>query len=162
MTKIPDQFLWRLERSDGYMDLRMWDRARAELESIPEAYRDTLEYQRLTMRFALEQQNWPEAMTLGERLCRREPGSAGHWIQLAYAARRARGIEAARSILLRALQQFPEEPIIPFNLACYECQLGHREAAINYLSRAEKLEPLCRAMALEDDDLEPLWPELEW
>lgn len=52
------------------------------------------------------------------------------------------------------------EPILHFNLACYECQLGELEVAKARLAHAFKLEPKCRLMALDDDDLAPLWDSL--
>ena len=50
--------------------------------------------------------------------------------------------------------------MIPFNLACYDCQLGNLESAKLYLEQAIKLKPGMRTMALDDPDLEPLWDSL--
>ena len=47
-----------------------------------------------------------------------------------------------------------------YNLACYECQLGELEVAKARLQHAFKLEAKCRLMALDDDDLAPLWDSL--
>lgn len=46
---------------------------------------------------------------------------------------------------------------IPFNLACYYCQLGDLEGAKDSLKQAFAIDPSWRLAALEDDDLEPLW-----
>jgi len=78
-------------------------------------------------------------------------------VSLAYATRRAVSIESARNVLLSALPTFQNEAIIPFNLACYFCQLGELESAKEYLGKAFKIDPNWREMALEDKDLEPLW-----
>jgi len=160
-ANLPDEHQWRIQDSDGYMDLKMWDRARAELEAIPDEYRGSSLYQQARLRLALEANNWAVAADIARTLCAKESRQPAHWIQLAYALRRLEGIESARSILLNAYRKFPDEPVIPFNLACYECRLGHREDALTYLNQAEKLAPGCRDLALEDDDLEALWPDLE-
>ena len=48
---------------------------------------------------------------------------------------------------------------MPYNLACYECQLGRLEQAKHRLEKAFKLgegEGM-RLAALDDPDLQPLW-----
>jgi Flp pilus assembly protein TadD len=62
-------------------------------------------------------------------------------VSYAYATRRVESIEAARKILLNAQQRFPNEPVIPYNLACYEAQLNNLEMAKQYLKRAFELNP---------------------
>lgn len=61
-------------------------------------------------------------------------------------------------MLLPMAPQFPEESIIPYNLACYACQMGNLELAQDWLQRAAKLRPKneIKAMALSDPDLAPL------
>jgi len=54
----------------------------------------------------------------------------------------------------------PTDPTIQFNLACYEAQIGSLDRAKAYLKRATEIDPKFRLMALEDPDLEPLWPSL--
>ena len=54
----------------------------------------------------------------------------------------------------------PNAAIFHFNLACYTCQLGDIEKAKTTLLRAFKLEPQFRVMALDDEDLKPLWETL--
>ena len=47
----------------------------------------------------------------------------------AYATRRAVSIDAARLLLLEAVERMPNAAILHYNLACYECQLGDLEVA---------------------------------
>ena len=74
-----------------------------------------------------------------------------------YATRRADSINAARLILLEAVERIPKAAIFHYNLACYECQLGDVEVAKIRLEHALKLEPRYRLKALEDEDLEGVW-----
>lgn len=158
---IPYAYQWHFRKSDGYMDLGMWDRAREELDQVPSAFRQSVPYRQLALRLEVQNNHWMSAANMAESLCKTQPDEAGHWIQFAYVTRRLKGVEAARQILQEAHRRFPREAIIPFNLACYECALGHREEALRYLGQAEALAPQCRILALEDDDLKPLWSDLE-
>jgi Tfp pilus assembly protein PilF len=54
-------------------------------------------------------------------------------------------------------ERFPDEVAIPFNLACYACQLGRLDEAREKLARAIKMEPAFLKAALEDDDLKAIW-----
>ncbi len=68
----------------------------------------------------------------------------GTW---AYATRRAESIEAAKLILLEALERHPEVTVVHYNLACYECQSGSVPLAKGHLKLAFKLAPQYRLMA---------------
>lgn len=161
VKRIPAEHVWHFRKCDGYLDLNMVERARDEMARIPSAYHDTVPYRQLQLRMAMEVEAWTRAAGLAEKLCSQEPGEASHWIQLAYATRRAQGLEEAHAVLRLARDRFPEEAIISFNLACYECQLGRTEQALDYLGEAEALAPQCRDLALQDDDLKPLWDKLQ-
>ena len=60
------------------------------------------------------------------------------------------------------MDNFADDPILPYNLACYECQLGRLEQAKVWLEQACKLggRKQIKLMALQDPDLEPLWEEM--
>ena len=159
--QLPTEQAWHMRKADGYADLKMWDAARRELDAVGEAFRSVRSYTELRLRVAMGSKVWSAAVEIATVLRDTHPEEAGYWIQLAYATRRATSIAAAREVLREARQQFPEEPIIPYNLACYECQMGDTEGALTYLKEAEKIEPGCHYLAKEDDDLKPLWDELE-
>ena len=59
-----------------------------------------------------------------------------------------------------AMIRFPKIAVIPFNLACYECQLGHPDAAMSFLQKSFRLDASFRDQALEDEDLKPIWDRL--
>ena len=82
-------------------------------------------------------------------------------ISLVYATRRTYSIDVAMEILVDAEAKFPREPAIPYNLACYHCQLGETETAKRYLKKAFEIDLNWRMAALEDEDLRPLWDSLQ-
>ena len=65
-------------------------------------------------------------------------------------------------MLLPVVDEFPEEYIIRYNLACYACQLGNLKEARDWLKKASDQAGTkqIKRMALKDADLEPLWKEM--
>lgn len=161
LNKLPVEIRWHLQRADGFLDLKMTGQARAELDRIPAELRGAAIFRIIDMRLACEEKDWARAAQIMSVLCEEFPADAGFRIQLAYAKRRAEGIEVARRILADAAPLFPKVATIPFNLACYECQLGNLDEAMRKLQQAFALDGSYREAALEDEDLRALWPRLE-
>jgi transcriptional regulator with XRE-family HTH domain len=107
---------------------------------------------------------WDGAAEIANTLTKLLPDNPAGWLALAYSTRRkaGRGIPEAKEILTKAKAKFPKEYLISFNLACYECQLGDRAAAMQHLKEAFALagDKDIRLQALEDEDLEPLWKDI--
>jgi hypothetical protein len=74
----------------------------------------------------------------------------GHFIDWAYATRRAESIHMAHAILTRAAELHPEHGMIQFNLACYEAQLGNLNQAKVHLTRATKADAKFSIIALDN------------
>jgi len=150
------QTLRALQYAEGYLALGMKREAAEALGELAPGEEDALPA--LAMRAAVFQElaDWARAAEAATLLCERVPDDAGHWIQRAYAVRRARGLEEAKEILLAAADRHPEEAIIRFNLACYEAQLGRLAEARAFLADACRLNPGCAELAKTDPDLEPL------
>lgn len=158
---LPDDVVWRLQKAEGYLDLKLVDRALHELTHVPLEHQSSTPYRTLRARLAFAQHDWTLAAELSRALRDENPSDAGLWINLAFAVRRCVGIDAAKEVLLEAVNRFPSEALIPFNLACYECRLGRNDLARVWLEKAFAIEPAYRETAQDDDDLRPLWPELE-
>jgi Flp pilus assembly protein TadD len=148
--------------AQGWLELGNYPEAEAELRHLPESLR--AHPQVLTVRYELyaKTARWELAAEVAGILVETFAHQAGAWISLAYATRRkpGGGIPPARDILTRALALFPTEAIILYNLACYDCQLGHQTAALTWLlqARAQGGKTEIRSLALADPDLKPLWP----
>jgi Flp pilus assembly protein TadD len=71
--------------------------------------------------------------------------------------RRYLDLQTAEKTLLEAQKRFPEEATIPFNLACYACQLGRLDEAREKLAKAIEMEPSFKKAAIEDEDLKAIW-----
>ena len=65
----------------------------------------------------------------------------------------------SKVVLDEAAKLFPGDSMIQYNLACYCAQLGQLDAAKEYLDKSYELGDAkqIRLMALDDEDLKPLW-----
>jgi Flp pilus assembly protein TadD len=100
---------------------------------------------------------WDMAAAVASHLVKVDPETAGWWISLACALRRTESIEKAEAILLRAQTIDPKVAMIAFNLACYASVTGRMEEAKARLRHAIDLGKDIRELALDDEDLRPLW-----
>ena len=100
---------------------------------------------------------WDMAAAIASHLVKVDPGTAGWWIRLAYALRRTESVEKAEAVLLRAQAIHPKVAMIAFNLACYASVAGRMEEAKERLRRAIDLDKDVRKLAIDDEDLKPLW-----
>ncbi len=153
-----------LSAAMGWLELGNLAEAGSELEQIVPPFRSHPHVLVTRYEICAKAGEWDAAAEIARTLTQLEPHRPGAWISLAYAVRRkpGGGIPEARAILVQARQAFPEEQIIAYNLACYECQLGDLTAARSWLAKARALGDANRVklMALEDPDLKPLWPGL--
>ena len=105
----------------------------------------------------LAAEKWDMAVAVANHLVKVEPENSGWWINLAYAKRRCEGIESAEAILLRARELHHDNAMIEFNLACYASVAGRFEVAKERLKRAIELDKQFQKVAIDDEDLRPLW-----
>jgi len=153
-----------LSATIGWLGLGNVAEAGAELEKIAPLFQSHPDVLAVQFDIHASTGKWDAAAEIAGTLTRLEPEEPGAWISLAYATRRKAGggIPLARAILIQAQRTFPRKPIIAYNLACYDCQLGDLNAARSWLKKACALGDArkIKHMALQDPDLEPLWPDL--
>ena len=154
-----------LRAAVGWLELGNAAEALVELDQLSEplqSHPDVLETRWLAL---AQNQRWDAAAKVGRALIAAAPDRAVGWLHHAYALRRATGggLLAAFNALAPVAGKFPKEATIPYNLACYTCQM-QRDAAetLDWLQKAitagKRKEILARAM--EDPDLEPLRAEI--
>ncbi len=80
------------------------------------------------------------------------------WSRLFDAARwRQKGnLKKAAEVLQQAIQRYPDQAVLHYDLACYLALLNQKEYAINALEKALKLDPSLKALAVKDEDLKGL------
>lgn len=154
-----------LNAAQGWLGLDCPEEAVVELNAIAPEFQSHPEVLEARWQLETRLQNWDAALKIAQLELQNAPDDSAGWLHHAYALRRASrgGLIMAWGALLPAAQKFPKEPVIAYNLACYACQLKQMDKAREWLDRAVKVggREEIHKMALSDEDLKPLWPELQ-
>lgn len=151
--------------SVGWLELGNPAEAKAELNQISPGQRSNPDVLEVEWAICAEEKDWESGVAVAKKLLAAAPERASAWLHHAYAIRRVSqgGVVAAWDVLLSAADKFPDEATIPFNLACYACQMDDLERSREWLQRAFQAgdKRRIKAMALADADLQILWNEIE-
>lgn len=151
--------------ADGWLDLKAPGEARRELDSLSAEARNLPAVLELYCRVAIQIPDWDEVVTIANQIISTSPEFVGGWVHRSFALHELRRTREAYECLLGAESRFPTNSIIPYNLACYACQLGNLPEARRWLQRVIDLKGVkeLRGLALDDPDLEPLRQEIvDW
>lgn len=164
MRRIEPPESHHLLAASGWLELGCASEALAELDQLSAAnlkHPDALELRWLIQ---AELQDWSAALGTAVQLVEAAPSRPAGWLHRAYAIRRVPqgGLQLAWDCLLPAHEKFPKEPVIPYNLSCYACQLGQLDESRKWLRLAIQAgtKDAIKRMALKDDDLRALWDEI--
>ena len=160
---MPDAHYW--SAAIGWLELGNLAEARAELGHISPAGRNHPDVLEVRWLVCAEQQRWEEALDVARTLLAVAPKRSSGWLHQAYALRRVPqgSLQQAWDALLPAYEKFPKESTIPYNLACYACQMDQLDTARTWFKRALAIggKERIQTMALADPDLKPLWGEIK-
>lgn len=151
-----------LAAAEGWLELGNPAEALAELRHLTAegaAHPAVLE---MHWQISAQNQQWETCLELAARLVRLNPELPTGWIHRSYALHELKRTAEARDQLLPAVPRFPQEAVMFYNLACYECRLGNLAQARRWLRETFALKnsgPWRRAAEV-DADLAALWPEL--
>ena len=101
---------------------------------------------------------WEKAVDPARAITTQHPDAPFRWIHLAYALHEMRKTTEAYDALKLALDRFPKEWLMRYNMACYAVQLGRFEDGKSWLKLASQIggkKEIAELMAT-DPDLEPL------
>ena len=81
------------------------------------------------------------------------------WLFLAASLHSLKQTEEAYETLVEIVDEFPDDPAIPYQLACYACELDLLAEAQSWLEEAFQKDggKELKLIALKDPALEPLW-----
>jgi len=154
-----------LSAAIGWLELGNPEEANEELKKIGPALHSHSSVLIVRHEIYTKVQKWDLADEIARQLLQLSPEKPQFWIWHAYSTRRmpGGGIPQAKEILVKAQQLFPEEPLIVYNLACYDCQLGNLKKARTWLEKAFGIgdRKVFKSMALQDRDLKPMWVEIK-
>ena len=151
-----------LNAAQGWIELGNQQEADLELEQIAPELHDHPGVLEVRWHIYAKAKKWDRALEMASSLIELVPDISLGWRHRSYCLHELKRTEGARDNLVRVVENFADDPILPYNLACYECQLGRLEQAKVWLEKACKLggRKQIKLMALQDPDLEPLWEEM--
>ena len=147
----------------GWLELGDWKSAEQELEELTPKHLTSVDVMDLRWLILAKGERWNDAVEVARKLARLAPDKADSFINLAFALHELKRTEEARDILLPVVAKFPKVWTIPYNLACYDAQLGDLAEARDWLAQAFRLGNAkeLKAQAADDPDLAPLWDDSE-
>jgi len=162
ITPLPQRERHYLLAAEGWLELGNHLEAHAELDEITPTLRGHPDVLALRFQIYALARHWDDAVEIAGALVRLVPHSPIGWIHRSYALHILKATQDARDLLLPAVDKFPNDAEIRYNLACYECQLGNLPEAKRWLAESFALDDAKEAKleALNDPDLEPLWQHI--
>ncbi len=162
MKSLETSDLHHLQAAEGWLELGNHLEANEELEKITPQVRAHPMVLVVRWKIYAQARKWDVCVDLAEALVKLAPDDPFGWIHRSYALHELKRTQEAWDRLLPAVEKFPSEWTIPYNLACYACQLGNLPEAKRWLQKALQIEDASKLklMALDDPDLEPLWKNI--
>jgi tetratricopeptide (TPR) repeat protein len=105
-------------------------------------------------------ERWDKAAEIAIGAVRAYPDCPDLYLIGAYAIRRHEDVRAAFLFLQEGCRCLVEVANYWFNRGCYHCQLGEMDDAKMCVKKSIELDRGFQQLALDDEDLEPLWDEL--
>ena len=159
---LPPPDCFHASAAVGWLELGSTREARVELELLDAPNREHPDALEVWWKILAAEHDWKAALECAEKLVNTAPDRASTWVSLAFALHELKQTQEAFDRLHAVAHRFQDNFIIPYNLACYQCRMGHTADAWQWLKKAVKAaDPrMIRAMALEDPDLAPLRSEV--
>ncbi len=163
MKNLQPPDLHHLNAAEGWLGLGNLTEAKLELARLSAANLDHPAVLRVRYHLHEKDRHWDRAAEVAQQLCAAIPDEAFGWIHRAFALHELRRTREAYDVLVGVADRFPEEYVIPYNLACYSCQLGELVEARRWLKKAMAMagNDAIKEMGATDLDLEVLWKEIK-
>lgn len=162
MPRIDPPDAHRLNAAIGWAELGLHADAISELDRLPRALLGHPQVLDVRWKVHALAKDWESALVASRAQVHVAPDEVSGWINQSYTLHEMKRTGEAFDALSAVAAEFPEEGTIPYNLACYTCQLGRLEEARFWLNEARRLigRDALRRMAKDDLDLKPLRSEL--
>lgn len=152
----PDSY--HFSAAEGWLVLGSYPDALDELKRISTSLQDHPDVLLLHWHVCAKLKDWKSCADLGKRLVTVAPDEISSWQNHANSLFYEKRYQEAFDALFPAIEKFPKEWSVPYNLACYECQMGKLEEAMSWFKMALALGNAAevKKQALRDPDLGPL------
>ena len=151
-----------LQAAEGWLELGDAAEADKELDEITRQRRAHPDVLQMRWRVLAAAKEWEACVEIATAITKVAPKRAFGWLQRSFALHELKCTQQARDNLLAVLERFPKNATIPYNIACYECQLGRLQEAKDWLVKEFAIgdEINIKVMALGDADLMPIWKDI--
>ena len=151
-----------LSAAVGWLELGNPGEAKAEVDRIDAKYRTHPLVVRVRCEVYGREKNWEAVLELARTMITETPEDPYGWISRSNALHFLKRYQEAYDRLLPAMEKFPGNAEMRYNLACFCCRMNRIEEARQWLNKAFNLESgaQLKAAALADPDLELLWAEI--
>ena len=148
--------------AEGWFELGDAGEAEAELAKLAKPIQLHPVVSELRWQIHAQRKHWKDCVVIARSMTKAAPSEPLGWIHLSYALHELKRTQEAWDNLIAVVEDFPKEPTIRYNLACYACQLGDLPEARRWLKKTFALgrKKESKQMALQDLDLKPLWLEI--
>jgi len=162
MRELEPKHVFAINAVQGWLELGNAKEAKAELQKLEAALPNHPAVLETRWNLFAHQNQWEEALSAALSLLRQFPEHPAGWINQSYSLHELNRTREAWEALLPAAKKFPLVATIPYNLACYACQLGRHTLALEWAAKASRLmgSKQLRAMAAKDKDLAPIRDEI--
>jgi tetratricopeptide (TPR) repeat protein len=148
--------------AQGWFELGNSLEAAAELDTIPTALRAHPDVLEVRWQIYAKAGRWEACLDIGSALVKLAPDRPLSWLRRSVALHGLKRFNEAEELLMPAVERFPADWQVRYDLACYACLLGDNNRAREWLKQAFALggNNRVRLMALNDPDLESLWASI--
>jgi tetratricopeptide (TPR) repeat protein len=153
---LRDRTVRRLDEAEGYLLLDLPRRALEILQAQSEWATMQFEASFLTGEALRALGRYRDALRPLEQAAALRPGHVGVAIALGWCYKRTHRLAQAIDALERACREFPDEPLLNYNLACYWSLALNPTKALDALALALELEPDLRDRIASEPDFDPL------
>ena len=168
-----------LAAAQGWLELGRQTEAKSECENISMGFRNHPDVLEVLWNIHYLEQDWAACVLVGSASVEAAPDRPLAWRHRSASLHFFGETRSAYEKLLPALEEFPDEWSIRYDIACYACSLGNQNEARCQLKIAVELgdrfqnafkfvnanapaETVCvKQMALSDPDLQSLWHEIK-
>jgi tetratricopeptide (TPR) repeat protein len=151
-----------LRAAVGWLELGNPGEAAVELDRIDATYRTHPLVVRVRCEIDGRAQNWEAVLAAAEAMITETPDDPYGWISRSNALHFLERYQEAYDRLIPAVDKFPGNGEMRYNVAYFCCRMNRIEEARQWLNKAFNLESgaQLKAAALGDPDLELLWAEI--
>lgn len=151
-----------LEAAQGWIELDNPGEAQRELDEIETPCRENPEVLELRWKTSAMAQHWDSCLDLAETLIDVAPRKSTAWLYLAASLHSLHHPEEAYETLVEVVDSFSDNPAIPYQLACYACEMRLWDETKAWLDEAfaRGNSDELKLLALQDPFLQPIWEHL--